>query len=166
MLPHTPTHSVYKTEVPDPSSPSVLHTSHPPHGKETELSPIEDSARKQCFCAFHAETDHPKNHNTPECPTWQLVDATAEGLRQNDFIWSALCRYNCCIGCLMQGHVLQKCTNIPPKCPYCQVNHSQKMACKGMEEEDLKRRFSQSESRQKPKKRKSPTEWLRTLSRR
>ena len=36
LLPHTPTHSVYKTEVPDPSSPSVLHTSHPPEGDRFE----------------------------------------------------------------------------------------------------------------------------------
>ena len=28
LLPHAPTHSVYKTEVPDPLSPTVLHTSH------------------------------------------------------------------------------------------------------------------------------------------
>ena len=66
LLPHAPTHSVYKTEVPDPSSPSVLHTSHPPHGTKTDLSPIEDSA------------------------SWQLTDATAEGLTQNDAEWSAL----------------------------------------------------------------------------
>merc|ERR1712015_62227 len=68
LLPHAPTQSVYKTEVPDPSSPSVLHTSHPPHGTGAELSPIEDSVQKQCFCAFHAGTEDPKDHNTPECP--------------------------------------------------------------------------------------------------
>ena len=179
LLPHAPTHSVYKTEAPDPSSPSVLHTSHPPHGTEADLSPKEDSVRNQCFCALHADTEHPKNHNTPECPAWQLVyktaeglspawqlvNKTAEGLRQNDAVWSALCRHHCCIGCLMQGHTIHECTNFPPKCPRCQVNHSGKLLCKGMEEEDLNW-SPQPESREKPKKRRSPTEWLRTLGRR
>ena len=36
MLPHTRKHSVYKTEVPDSMTPSVLHTSHPPHGMDLE----------------------------------------------------------------------------------------------------------------------------------
>ena len=161
------------------ATPSVLHTSHPPHGTEAELSPIEDSVRNQCFCALHADTEHPKDHNTPECPAWQLVyktaeglspawqlvNKTAEGLRQNDAVWSALCRHHCCIGCLMQGHTIHECTNFPPKCPRCQVNHSGKLLCKGMEEEDLNW-SPQPESRQKPKKRKSPTEWFRTLGRR
>ena len=139
LLPHEPTHSVYRTEVPDSSSPSVLHTSHPPHGTdlEHEKTPAERK-RIQCFCVLHADT---KDHNTPECPDWTRLEGTTDleyRCQGNDYCWDALKRYNCCIGCLMQGHSIGKCSNVPPRCPTCAVCHNKRLLCHGMDEKELR----------------------------
>ena len=138
LLPHEATHSVYRTEVPDSSSPSVLHTSHPPHGTdlEHEKTPAERK-RIQCFCVLHADT---KDHNTPECPEWTSLEGTTDleyRCQENDYCWDALKRYNCCIGCLMQGHSIGKCSNVPPRCLTCAVCHNKRLLCHGMEVEEL-----------------------------
>ena len=134
ILPHIPTHLMYKTEAPDPTSPPVLHTSHPPNSKELvqEMTPTKPK-NIQCFCVFHPEA---KDHNTPECPKWEELGTGPDQNQPNHFYWEELRRNDCCLGCLMQGHELSECKNRPPQCPSCHVAHNKKLPCRDIEVQD------------------------------
>ena len=112
ILPHIPTHHVYKTEAPDPTSPPVLHTSHPPNSKELEqeMTPTERK-RSHCFCVFHSGAN---DHNTPECSEWDELEKAPDQYLKYDICRTVLIRRGCCLGCLMQGHELRECKNRPP----------------------------------------------------
>ena len=55
MLPHTPTHHVYRTEVPDPTTPPVSHTAHPPN--ETEVVEVMPPPEQSSTPVLHAVID-------------------------------------------------------------------------------------------------------------
>ena len=87
------------------------------------LKPGEDIEEK-LLDRFIKAFPHLK-HSPSKCQEWKRLYPMGPTWK----IWQAMAQRNLCCGCLGK-HTIHECTEIPPRCRNCQVNHATVLFCR------------------------------------